>query len=525
MALVSNTDVYSSMLESGASRKEAAAVALASTVGMFSVDKYLHLGELFFDDLTADYERQIRGTFTKEAKSWYDNVIKQTVTNPEISEANKFRQIFKKGIDYGKKHATQFAEDLKYHSTGFFGKALGEGLEEVSEELVSDVSKGIYELLGALGIDTQAKDVGAFDDMFARYGMSFLGGTIGGGLFYGVDVVQNGKFHVDQTQDELIYLVRNGKTEEALKHLKEWRDKGKLGSKSLSTEVTKDANGQDVFVTAQNESESQNEFIYNRIKETILSLENVINENQAGLDEDALFEKMIFSEARFRDLQKYLDVQKFSYTTGYQRDYQRALSNVIDLEEAVKVASRTKTGLPSTNPDDVATDEYLRHLSEEEKRRRNKNIQRVEEDLKQAKEHLQRFLSGEYSIDYSEKMLFALDKNLNKDFVAMTFDQWLKKNHDGKVPEELSPSESVAFKEEYLNYKKNAQPSDLDEAFSIYKHIKDQMNPILLRIQSGQENFAKFQQDMAKVFSQDSPLFKMKEYGVDDVLDFAGETE
>ena len=40
MALVSNTDVYSSMLEAGATKKEAAAVALGSTLGMFSVDKY-----------------------------------------------------------------------------------------------------------------------------------------------------------------------------------------------------------------------------------------------------------------------------------------------------------------------------------------------------------------------------------------------------------------------------------------------------------------------------------------------------
>jgi hypothetical protein len=35
--------------------------------------------------------------------------------------------------------------------------------------------------------------------MAARYGMSFLGGALGGGLFYGVDVYQNGKFNVDTT--------------------------------------------------------------------------------------------------------------------------------------------------------------------------------------------------------------------------------------------------------------------------------------------------------------------------------------
>ena len=50
MAIISNTDVYESALEHGASKKEAAMLALGSTVGMFSVDKYLGLGEMFFDD-------------------------------------------------------------------------------------------------------------------------------------------------------------------------------------------------------------------------------------------------------------------------------------------------------------------------------------------------------------------------------------------------------------------------------------------------------------------------------------------
>lgn len=536
MALVSNTDVYSSMLEAGASRKEAALVALGSTIGMFAVDKYAHLGELFFDDLTADYERQLRRTFSKEAKSWYDNIVKQTVQDPQISNFNKFRKLFQTGVDFGKKHINQFAEDLKYHSTGFLGKAIGEGIEEVSEELVADLSKGMYEALGALGVDTQVKNVGAFNDALKRYGMSFLGGTLGGGLFYGVNVYQNGKFHVDQTQDELIYLIRNNKTREALETLEDWRKKGKLGSTSLSTRITKGEDGNDVFITAENQQDSQNEFIYNRIKETILSLENIINENRAGLSEDELFEKMIFSEARFRDLQKYLDNQKsslnlqeFSYTTGYQRDYQKAVSNIADLEATFKRANQTTTGLAYASDaeyaQNMATDEQLRNMSEEDKKRRAANLKRIQDDLKEAKDELDRFLSGEYSIDYTEKMLFALDNHLNEDFVAMTYEQWLRKNHAGKTPETLSPSEAIQYKEEYLNYKKTAQSQDLDQKFAIYKAIKEQMNPILMRIQQGQEGFKKFQEEIAKLKSEDSPIFKLRQYSTDDVLDFLGETK
>jgi len=54
MALISNTDVYSDMLERGATKKEAAWVALGSTAAMFSIDRFAHLGEVFYDNLTAE---------------------------------------------------------------------------------------------------------------------------------------------------------------------------------------------------------------------------------------------------------------------------------------------------------------------------------------------------------------------------------------------------------------------------------------------------------------------------------------
>lgn len=525
MALVSNTDVYQSMLEAGASRKEAATVALGSTIGMFSVDRFLGLGELFFDDLTADYERQLRRTLTKEAKSWYDKTVKQTVQEPSKSKLDKFRGLFQKGVDWGKKKTSKFVDDLKYHSTGFAGKAVGEGLEEVGEEFVSDVSKGLYELASDLGFNTTVSDVGAFDNWKERYAMSFLGGTLGGGLFYGVNIYQNGKFHVDQTQDELIYLVRNGKTQDVLKTLDKWRDQGKFGSTSLSINTTKDSEGNDIFLTAENNADSQNEFIYNRIKETVLQLQNIIDNNDANLNDDELYDKMILSEARFQGLQKYLQGQ--SYTTNYQQDYQSALNNVVNLEAALTRARKTRTGLPYQSDEEysrnIATDEQLRNMTEHEKQARDRNIKKVEEDLKSAKEELDRFLSGEYSMEYTEKMLFALDENLNKEFVTMTYDQWLKRAHDGKTPEELSPDEAIQYKEEYLTYKASKQKEDLTKQFELYKAIKAQMDPILLGLSQNQDKFLKFNQELQAL--QESNIFNVAPYTFDSVLDIYGETE
>ena len=525
MALVSNTDVYQSMLEAGASRKEAATVALGSTIGMFSVDRFLGLGELFFDDLTADYERQLRRTLTKEAKSWYDKTVKQTVQEPSKSKLDKFRGLFQKGVDWGKKKTSKFVDDLKYHSTGFVGKAVGEGLEEVGEEFVSDISKGLYELASDLGFNTTVSDVGAFDNWKERYAMSFLGGTLGGGLFYGVNIYQNGKFHIDQTQDELIYLVRNGKTQDVLKTLDKWRDQGKFGSTSLSINTTKDSDGNDIFLTAENNADSQNEFIYNRIKETVLQLQNIIDNNDANLNDDELYDKMILSEARFQGLQKYLQGQ--SYTTNYQQDYQNALNSVVNLEAALTRARKTRTGLPYQSDEEysrnIATDEQLRNMTEHEKQARDRNIKRVEEDLKSAKEELDRFLSGEYSMEYTEKMLFALDENLNKEFVTMTYDQWLKRAHDGKTPEELSPDEAIQYKEEYLTYKANKQKEDLTKQFELYKAIKAQIDPVLLSLSQNQDKFLKFNQELQVL--QESDIFNVAPYTFDSILDIYGETE
>ena len=100
MAIVSNTDVYQSMLEHGASKRDAAAVAFGSTLGMFAVDKYLGLGELFFDELRNDARLAMRGAFKKEAQAVTESLIGQTeglVSNPIVKQ-NALKKLIQTGI-------------------------------------------------------------------------------------------------------------------------------------------------------------------------------------------------------------------------------------------------------------------------------------------------------------------------------------------------------------------------------------------------------------------------------------------
>ena len=185
MAMVSNTDVYESVLQKGGTPFEAASIALGSMIGMFTVDKYLGLGEMFFNDEPA--RRAIRDAARKNAEELMSTAgFKQAQTETKKGIVG----LVQRGMDVGRRAVNDYHSAIKDRTLGFVGKSLGEGLEEVTEELVADLSKTLGELAGKLGYFSQT-DYGAWENALDRYMMSFLGGAAGGGLFYGVDAIQN----------------------------------------------------------------------------------------------------------------------------------------------------------------------------------------------------------------------------------------------------------------------------------------------------------------------------------------------
>ena len=56
------------MLEHGATKREATIVALASTLGMFAVDKWLGLDKIFIDNISTENRILLRRAFTEAAK-------------------------------------------------------------------------------------------------------------------------------------------------------------------------------------------------------------------------------------------------------------------------------------------------------------------------------------------------------------------------------------------------------------------------------------------------------------------------
>lgn len=463
MAIVSNTDVYQSVLERGGTPFEAAAIALGSTIGMFSVDKYLGLGEMFFNDEPS--RRAIREAARHNAELLMGSAGIREAAETETKKG--IMGLIQRGIGVGKKAVSDYHSAIKDRSLGFIGKSLGEGLEEVSEELVADASKYMGELAGKLGYFSQT-DYGAGENAFERYAMSFLGGAAGGGLFYGVDAFQNRNNDTKDFQNELTYLLRQGKKDEIFAELDRLRSQGKLGSKNLSYNTTKDENGQDVYLSASNENESQSNYVYNTLRKTINQLDMILNENQLNLSEDELFDRMVQGEYRASALTDFLrgdsreNAKEVSYITRYQEDFQKLVNKIVDKEAEIQDLLNST---PDASKRDATFQQKLDKLNADK------------QELIQQRD----YLFGEGSLGYVEKMLFAMDTPLSSKFISLTYDQFIRHN-TGKSAQDLTQQEKEYYSKQYENYSKNKKMG-LDEAFKLFKDMQAKINPEIQNLQ------------------------------------------
>lgn len=461
MSLISNTDVYDSILEKGGTPREAAALAFGSSLGMFGVDRYLGLGEMFFEKDPAKLAlrqsaKDTTNLFMKNAKKIENLDTKKGIINT-----------INKGINLGKKIVNNFMDKYQNGNLNLMGKALGEGTEEMAEELVTDLTKNLGELAGKLGYFSQT-DYGAWDNMGERYGMSFLGGSLGGALFGGIDAWNNRNNTQKKSQTELSYLLRQGKKDEILSEIRNIKDKGGLGSKDLSYDSTTDEDGNITYLTADEKHKSQAETNYEQLTRMVNQLDMILNDNQLHLTDDELFDKMVQGEYRANALTDFLkgdDVEKIkdvSYISRYQEDFQDLSNQIVDADNAIQ--------------------QYINSVTDPSKRNNEKYKEKLEE-LRKKKEDLikkKEYLFGEGSLGYVEKTLWAMDTKLSGQFVTINFNQFVREQ-TGKSVKQLTPTELSTLQEKYKEYSGNIK-QNVDQGFKKYKEMQAQLEPELKKL-------------------------------------------
>ena len=199
MTGVTTASSYGEAKAQGASDFEAAAFALGYSLGEWQILRS-DIGKWILPELKLEkFEQQsiakaLAAVTDKEAKSLAVKTTKEEQKN-----------LFRKIVDIGKQAATGHYADSTIANTAKMttAAALSEGVEEVSEEVLQDFAKTIFNIATELG--TGAKFEDNWKDMATRYSMSFLGGTIGGGIATGLPGYRAAR----QRQRDIINSINN----------------------------------------------------------------------------------------------------------------------------------------------------------------------------------------------------------------------------------------------------------------------------------------------------------------------------
>lgn len=534
MALVSNTDVYQSALENGASAREAAALAAGATLGMYTVDR-LGIGEVFFDELAKQSAREINTAIMANKDEWIRTFLKQT--RESVGDANKFKQLIVNSRNKIAKLLGDYKDDLKYHTTGAIGKAVGEGLEEVSEDVVTDLANSTYAMLHELGI-TQSNDImgfgydkelndgkGGYDiaRLLAKYGMSFTGGTLGGGLFYGVNAIKSGTVHAPKNSQDMLYLVNQGKGKDIVNRIEQYRKRGAFGSTTISaSKSVQDSQGDNVNITIDGDL-SVNDYIAKQLTNQVRSYQTIIDDNNLNKSEDELFNHMIMQDKVFRNLSSYL--QKDSYVTRYQQSWLGLANDVLIAQKGLEVAASARNGeIPKEILEQLGSSKSSKQLIDElgearlsdsesrhnpsEESKRNVMIQSWQKYLQDKKNALKQFESPENSAYYTEMLMFGLDDNLSSTFGVYSFTNWLYYNHGGITEDQLTKEQLAQYKLDYESYLRTKKPLDLQKSFEGYKHFQKLVDPELQMMAQEAQNFESYQQKVTDLI--ETPTWWLK---------------
>ena len=469
MAVVSNSDLYNEMRNMGLTNSEAAAVSLGSTLGMFGLNKYTGLGEIFFDDATDDSVKLARKAIKAEMKN-AEEMFKK-IKGSDMPQPNKMLKFIQTASEKTREVFDKFGEGLKYHTLNFAGKAAGEGLEEVSEELISDVAKEIYQLAGQFGFDTTLKDIGAWDNALERYTMSFLGGALGGGIFYGKEALIDGKsYKRDSKNWEMATLIRNGHANELRAEIEKLKKEGGIGSTTLSaSKYGTNEKGEKIWLTTDKKSESQNDAMANAMLEKVNALEAIINNNRIGLSDEQLFENMVLTEKRYK---RY---EKIAPLTNYYQDFSTIVNDLIAAELDLNKASETVEGTVNGTP---RTDLKLTPEQEAKRQQQLLPLQQRVEELRKKKDE---FLAGDTSLEYTRKLNFLIDPMLHSQFLSIDQGQFFREKYGDRRLEELTPEEIIQFQ---LDWNKKVEDTlkmkdEVNAAWERYKEIEELMIPEL----------------------------------------------
>lgn len=457
MATTSAQDTYSSYIEAGAN-EELAGIASLATIGAFyglmSQDYWKRhmFGGSWLDENAATYRKTMlewskqqaaklnklnpeSTTPTKWYKSIYNKVTDFLKNNETLNKAqSKINTTLKKSGTEATEQTGKTATKRAFLSSSadYIRTGLNEGLEETMEEATTDLIKGLSLGLEALGVDvTKGEDKLDFgfsaQDFLSRYTSAFVGGTIGGMVFEGLNKrdrrwgPQTVSLLDKDLKERLIWLELNGYGDQMRQWVEKQYRKGNLGNENLSSEKVDYTQQNSPFKPGTKE-DNQNLLMRNVLLQTLDQIEYDINNFAGTLVYSDLYRTAVEeSEKRAKELglsiEEYTQKEKISplvntllgmgVTDNIMDDFVDITNRIVDLNAKInKAESEEASKTIDSDPNHSTSNQYIRNLIKQ----RNELVKQAE-DIK----------SGKNLDQYLEQVFFAVSPELANFYINPKF--------------------------------------------------------------------------------------------------------
>lgn len=469
MATTSAQDTYSSYIEAGAN-EELAGIASLATMGAFyglmSQDYWKRhmFGGSWLDENATMYRRTMQEwskqqaaklnklnpeavTPTKWYKSVYNKVTDFLKNNETLNKAQtKASSLLKKsGTETAEQTAKQTAKEAAKEtgekaaknsflssSADYIRTGLNEGIEETMEEATTDLIKGLSLGLEALGVDV-TKGEGKLDfgfsaqDFLSRYTSAFVGGTIGGMVFEGLNKrdrrfgPQTVSILDKDVRERLIWLELNGYGDKMKQWVEREYRKGNLGNKNLSSEKVNYNDPNSPFKPGTDD-DNQNLLMKNILLQTLDQIEYDINNFAGTLVYSDLYKTAVEeSEKRAKELrlslEEYAQKEKVSplvntllgmgVADNIMDDFVDITNRIVDLNAKInKAESEEASKTIDSDPNHSTSNQYIRNL-----------IKQRDELVKNAED----IKKGKNLDQYLEQVFFAVSPELANFYINPVF--------------------------------------------------------------------------------------------------------
>lgn len=498
-------DTYDEAKNAGASDIEAAAL----TIGYAAAEAALlntELGEWIMPELHGNrFRREAVAKALADVKNTYKNNTPTSAT----SKVGFVQSLIQKGKEwfnheYSKKLMTGSAKG----SNVVMAHAMGEAFEEVSEEVLADFSKSVFNATRWLrGEDSL--DMGQWDNMFDRYGMSALGGFFGGGInSVATDFVQAKNLaNMTRTQalQEIIYMVNNGEDQDFLKNV----DKMTLGDKNLSankvieTGRNEDGSINTTYQEASNVEDSQDFQAKKMVYNTVNMVKNILESEGARISTDSLISTLTLEnqDKVMKDLR--MSALKDTASLGlYLQEFQNLQDSIVKTKAEI-------LALENSTPDSGEPGDITKNLL----------LQKNQELLK-LRERKDQFLNGKASASFISDALFEMNPVLHSFAIKLSQPQFLEELY-GKPIDEMSDSEKEEGMKKYEAYAKTSMKNDIHRTNLAFRDMLENSTPLV-------QSFVQFMQQAQQ---NDQPMIKANNYvqmilsGMTDLADKPGDAD